>query len=452
MSITAASTRSSSRLKDLLGAGSKEKKEEKKGKGGTSPDSAEKGASAVGEPKAKSVSPSPAPKLLPLRSALAARAALFRATHYGPGGASSADLETEGLKAMRSLCSDLPAADSARLAALLDALAGGSSGISVFELLGSGAVGGLLGYLEGRDLQGSDGWERSLLSRLSLFASVALPQGSGASPPLAALVQKLQAALSSQETFHVFAARFGAGGAGGSAIRPGGGLSSRFGSGRGMYSGMGGGGGGGAANGGSMNSGLAMLTQPLKLRLSRHSAEDQLRDYNTNVVMIEPLASMKAIEDFLHPRVFRSNAEATEAAASAAAASKAAASIAEGAAAAAAAATAAATALRAAEAAAKSSEDRKAASAAAASKAQPIPEGGANRRMTRAQAAMVEKAETGPGAASAEDGGRKKRRSGKGGRGTGDDDEAMVSKWRPEKIPLLLCLLWSPANQIASVL
>ena len=35
--------------------------------------------------------------------------------------------------------------------------------------------------------------------------------------------------------------------------------------------------------------------------------ETRLWDYSTNVVLIEPLASLQAVEDFLWPRVFRSN-------------------------------------------------------------------------------------------------------------------------------------------------
>ena len=431
-------TRSSSRLKDLID--NKDKKDEKKSGGGTSLAHAGSAPEAGGlDLKSKAVSTSPAPaasRLIPLRSALATRAAQFRVSHFGgPGALSGSDLETEGLKEMRRLCGDLPSADAAVLSALLDALAGGSSGISVFELLGSGAVCSLLGFLEGGDLRSAgDGWERALLKRLTMFATAALPPGSGVSPPLTALVQKLQAALSSLETFHVYAARFGAGpGASGSSLRGAGGhpfgaLASRFGGSRGgMYSGSGSGL-GGSAGGSSLNGGLAMLAQPLKLRLCRHSAERQLRDYNTNVVMIEPLASMKAIEDFLHPRVHRSaeSPDAAAAAAAAAAASKVAASkaaaIAEGAAKAAAAATAAAEAFRA-ETARKSSE---VAAAAASSKAQPIPDGGANRRMTRAQSAAASGSVKASGAGVAEEpsgiGGRKKRRPAKDLPGSEEDE------------------------------
>ena len=59
--------------------------------------------------------------------------------------------------------------------------------------------------------------------------------------------------------------------------------------------------------GSSLSSGLAALTQPFKLRLSRANHEKQLKDYAANVVLIEPLASMTAVEDFLWSKVYRSS-------------------------------------------------------------------------------------------------------------------------------------------------
>ena len=48
---------------------------------------------------------------------------------------------------------------------------------------------------------------------------------------------------------------------------------------------------------GSLQSGLAALAQPFKLRLCRApGAPPSLRDYSSNVVLIEPLATMAAIE------------------------------------------------------------------------------------------------------------------------------------------------------------
>ena len=56
----------------------------------------------------------------------------------------------------------------------------------------------------------------------------------------------------------------------------------------------------------SLSSGLAALAQPFKLRLARSEHEKQLKDYSSNVVLIEPLASMTAVEDFLWSKVYRS--------------------------------------------------------------------------------------------------------------------------------------------------
>lgn len=59
----------------------------------------------------------------------------------------------------------------------------------------------------------------------------------------------------------------------------------------------------GASEGSSLAQGLSALTQPLKLRLQRRPGESSLKDYSSNVVLIEPLATMAAVEDFLYMRV-----------------------------------------------------------------------------------------------------------------------------------------------------
>lgn len=62
---------------------------------------------------------------------------------------------------------------------------------------------------------------------------------------------------------------------------------------------------GSRGGGASLSSQLAVLTQPFKLRLCRDSHDRSLRDYSSNVVLIEPLATLSAVEDFLWPRVRR---------------------------------------------------------------------------------------------------------------------------------------------------
>ena len=424
-----AGTRASSRLKDAPVKDSKAGKDSKRNSGG-----------GEGSPEA---APGPAlpTKPMSMQLALASCAARLRAKHFGEEGASGMGLETDGVLAMRKMCEDLPTADEKQLQALFDALEGANS-VSVFELLGSGAIRQLLNFLSGKDLKesasrgqepgGADCWEEKLLSRLQRFIKVSLSPGSGSTPALTSLIRKLQAALSSLETFPLTVAPSGgaarsSGGMPPGGSRGGGGFASRFGM-------RGGPGGAAGASAGNLNSGLAMLAHPLKLRLSRHPAEKQLRDYSSNVVMIEPLASMTAIEEFLHPRVHRASnspeAVVPTLAATAAAAASAAA-IAEDAA------KAAATALRADEANKKSaalkgragaaSGSAAAAAAAASSKARPIPN---DRRMTRAQLAAIGSKEEDKAvkAVSVKPGGVYKRRAGGGHQPLSDEeDEEEVS-------------------------
>jgi len=49
--------------------------------------------------------------------------------------------------------------------------------------------------------------------------------------------------------------------------------------------------------------GMAALTRPFKLCLRKDPADKSLRDYSTNIVLVEPLATLAAVEEFLLPRV-----------------------------------------------------------------------------------------------------------------------------------------------------
>ncbi|XP_038982263.1 E3 ubiquitin-protein ligase UPL3-like [Phoenix dactylifera] len=155
-------------------------------------------------------------------------------------------------------------------------------GVSTFEFIGSGVVLALLNYLS----CGTFGKEKiseanlpklrqQALRRYKSFISIALPVDikEGTGNPMTVLVQKLQNALSSLERFPVVLSH-----------------SSR------SYS-------GGSAR---LSSGLSALSQPFKLRLCRAQGEKSLRDYSSNVVLIDPLASLAAVEEFLWPRVQRS--------------------------------------------------------------------------------------------------------------------------------------------------
>ncbi|PPD92712.1 hypothetical protein GOBAR_DD10344 [Gossypium barbadense] len=155
-------------------------------------------------------------------------------------------------------------------------------GVSTFEFIGSGVVAALLSYfscgyfsLERVSDVNLPKLRHQALKRLKSFISVALPSSvdEGSIAPMTVLVQKLQNALSSVERFPVVLSH-----------------SSR-------------------SSGGSarLSSGLSALSQPFKLRLCRAQGEKSLRDYSSNIVMIDPLASLAAVEEFLWPRVQRSD-------------------------------------------------------------------------------------------------------------------------------------------------
>ncbi|KAK1305345.1 E3 ubiquitin-protein ligase UPL3 [Acorus calamus] len=153
-------------------------------------------------------------------------------------------------------------------------------GVSTFEFIGSGVVAALLSYFSCGTFGKEKVSEANLsklrqlaLKRFKTFVATALPdsvdEGNGAL--MAVLVQKLQNALSSLERFPVV-------------------LSHSFRS---------------SSGSACLSSGLSALSHPLKLRLCRATGDKSLRDYSSNVVLIDPLASLSAVEDFLWPRVQR---------------------------------------------------------------------------------------------------------------------------------------------------
>ncbi|XP_010265985.1 PREDICTED: E3 ubiquitin-protein ligase UPL3-like [Nelumbo nucifera] len=153
-------------------------------------------------------------------------------------------------------------------------------GVSTFEFIGSGVVAALLNYFSCGTFSKERISEANLaklqqqaLGRFKSFIAVALPAGvnEGNGAPMTVLVQKLQNALSSLERFPVVLSH-----------------SSRSSSGSARLS-----------------LGLSALAQPFKLRLCRDQGEKSLRDYSSNVVLIDPLASLAAVEEFLWPRVQR---------------------------------------------------------------------------------------------------------------------------------------------------
>ncbi|CAF2250582.1 unnamed protein product [Brassica napus] len=154
-------------------------------------------------------------------------------------------------------------------------------GVSTFEFIGSGVVAALLnyfsyGYFSKEKISEVDlpKLRQDGLRRFTAFLEIALPSdgNEGKIPPMTVLIQKLQDALSSLERFPVVLSH------------PSKSLS-------------------GSAR---LSSGLSALAHPLKLRLCRAPGEKALRDYSSNIVLIDPLASIAAVEEFLWPRVQRS--------------------------------------------------------------------------------------------------------------------------------------------------
>ncbi|KAJ1270393.1 hypothetical protein BS78_06G049000 [Paspalum vaginatum] len=152
-------------------------------------------------------------------------------------------------------------------------------GVSTFEFIGSGVVTTLLNYLScgtfGREKVSEaniPNLRNQVVRRYKAFISVALPSDEGSKTPMALLVQKLQSALSSLERFPVVLSHSGR--------AP-------------------------TLGGSRLVTGLGALSQPFKLRLCRALGEKSLKDYSSNIVLIDPLASLASVEEFLWPRVQR---------------------------------------------------------------------------------------------------------------------------------------------------
>lgn len=165
------------------------------------------------------------------------------------------------------------------IAEMLSELSKGD-GVSTFEFIGSGVVTALLTYLScgtfGREKVSEaniPNLRHQAVRRYKAFISFALPNDKdGNKTPMAFLVHKLQSALSSLERFPVVLSHSG--------------RASTLG-------------------GSRLTTGLGSLSQPIKLRLCRAPGEKSLKDFSSNVVLIDSLASLAAVEDFLWPRVQR---------------------------------------------------------------------------------------------------------------------------------------------------
>ncbi|MCD7466554.1 E3 ubiquitin-protein ligase upl3, partial [Datura stramonium] len=168
------------------------------------------------------------------------------------------------------------------IAAMMGELSKGDS-VSTFEFIGSGVVASLLKYFTFAYISKErisdtclSKLRQQAVRRYKSFIAVALPAGvdGGSMVPMTVLLQKLQSALCSLERFPVVLSH-----------------SSRS-----------------STGNARLSSGLNFLSQPFKLRLCRAQGEKTLRDYSSNVLLIDPLASLVAIEEFLWARVERPEA------------------------------------------------------------------------------------------------------------------------------------------------
>jgi E3 ubiquitin-protein ligase TRIP12 len=276
----------------------------------------EEGGLSTSAPAGPVASPPGAEPLRAIRSGLRAsaiaQAKKIRETHF-PGDAGRADEGvTESLRKLKSLCGQLrgeggggaevtkgkgkgkargggggsAALSEEQLGAVLGELLaelGAGEGVSTFEFVGSGVVGSLIHYLScgntSKERVDDAGLREQAVGRLKRFVEVALPREcrkGGGEAPLTLLVRKLQNALASLERFPVVLSH---------APRSSSGTA-------------------------SIAAGLSALTQPFKLRLCRAAGDKTVRDYSTNIVLIEPLATLVAVEEFLWPRVKRQEAAA----------------------------------------------------------------------------------------------------------------------------------------------
>jgi len=152
-----------------------------------------------------------------------------------------------------------------RLAGLLSS----SDGITTFELSRSGLVPALVDFLECQSLP--TGRARRTVAMVS-----ALGRAGGSS--FTALVSGTLGVLAAEDTLPLLVHDSGTGGGGSSS-------------------------GGAISASSAVGNSLRQLTQPFKLRLRRAASSTSLRDYSHHVVLIEPLATMSSVQEFLWRRV-----------------------------------------------------------------------------------------------------------------------------------------------------
>ena len=213
----------------------------------------------------------------PLRARLALRAVAFREAYFEECSGNSTSTTTEAMQQLTALAQQIAAhaetpgeLGAGTLQGLCELLTEGE-GVSTFELLGSGIVDALLAYLHpnNEDVEARVGtFTDVLLSATRAPGNPAASSPAKVKAPILVLTRLLSSSVGKLEDFEV-------------TLHP------------------------GVTN---LVSGLKVLTQPFKLRLSLEDGDNAtgLKDYSSNVVLIEPLATISAVEEFLWSKVSKS--------------------------------------------------------------------------------------------------------------------------------------------------
>ncbi|KAK1864769.1 hypothetical protein I4F81_007312 [Pyropia yezoensis] len=151
-----------------------------------------------------------------------------------------------------------------RLARLLSS----NDGITTFELSRSGLVPSLVDYLESRSLP-------DVRARRTVALVSALGRAGASS--FSTLVSGTLGVLAAEDTLPLLVHDSSSGGSSST--------------------------GGAISASSAVGNSLRQLTQPFKLRLRRAASSTSLRDYSHHVVLIEPLATMSSVQEFLWRRV-----------------------------------------------------------------------------------------------------------------------------------------------------
>ena len=203
----------------------------------------------------------------PCMDALVGQAKYIQEQCFGPGSEALAATEKDELMAMASAAAlQLDEGDSEGLRVAKELLVGENT-LSSYQVIKSGLAGSIQRYLTGGEPSALTNFCDVFCEKDKAVEALSSGNGNGNQPPcsvpLRTLVVKLNESLSVREQFPLVVSDVS----------------------------------------GDLTAGLKLLAQPLKLRLMRDPGDPDLVDYSGNVVLIEPLATINAVEDFLWGKV-----------------------------------------------------------------------------------------------------------------------------------------------------